>query len=86
MTITVCIGSGCHVKGSRRIIEILQELIAGHPQLEIQLSACFCRGQCTEGVVVQFDDHVITGVSAENIHGIFRQQLEAAQHEHHYNE
>ena len=28
MNITVCIGSGCHVKGSRKIIAQLQQLIA----------------------------------------------------------
>ena len=28
MKITVCIGSSCHLKGSRQIVEKLQELIA----------------------------------------------------------
>ena len=28
MKITVCIGSSCHIKGSRQVVERLQELIA----------------------------------------------------------
>ena len=27
MKITVCIGSSCHIKGSRQVVEQLQELI-----------------------------------------------------------
>ena len=30
MKITVCIGSSCHIKGSRQIVQRLQELIAQH--------------------------------------------------------
>jgi hypothetical protein len=29
MKVTVCIGSSCHLKGSRQIVEQLQSLIAG---------------------------------------------------------
>ena len=28
MKVTVCIGSSCHIKGSRPVVEKLQELIA----------------------------------------------------------
>ena len=28
MKVTVCIGSSCHIKGSRKVVESLQELIA----------------------------------------------------------
>lgn len=27
MKITVCIGSSCHIKGSRQVVQLLQELI-----------------------------------------------------------
>ena len=30
MKITVCIGSSCHIKGSRQVVELLQEKIAEH--------------------------------------------------------
>ena len=28
MKVTVCIGSSCHIKGSRQVVERLQELVA----------------------------------------------------------
>ena len=30
MKITVCIGSSCHVRGSRQVVEQLQDLIRDH--------------------------------------------------------
>jgi NADH:ubiquinone oxidoreductase subunit E len=88
MTITICIGSGCHVKGSRQIIEILQETIKDHQlSTKIELEGCFCQGKCTEGVVIKIDNQIITGVSKENIGAIFNSKvLEVSADEHHYNQ
>lgn len=71
-TITVCIGSGCHLKGSYQIIETLKRLIkdAG-VDAEVRLAASFCQGRCTEGVVIKIDDTTITRVSPDNIAEIF---------------
>lgn len=66
--ITVCIGSGCHVKGSREIISILQDYIAeNQSNIEIKLKACFCQGHCTEGVVVKFNEEIVTNITKDNI-------------------
>ena len=74
--ITVCIGSGCHVKGSRQIIKILQRLIVEEQlETEVELEACFCRNKCTEGVVVHIDGQVFTGVSPENADELFRETI-----------
>ncbi|NPV81140.1 MAG: (2Fe-2S) ferredoxin domain-containing protein [Firmicutes bacterium] len=88
MIITVCIGSGCHVKGSRGIIKILQDLIhESGKDAEIELEACFCQGRCTEGVVVKFGDEIVTGVNKDNIAELFHDKmLEAEKHEHDCNE
>ncbi len=79
MKITVCIGSGCHVKGSRRIIDRLQQLIVEY-QVEavVNLEACFCQGRCTEGVVVKVDDQLETGVTFDRIEEIFLTKLAEA--------
>ena len=51
MKITVCIGSSCHLKGSRRIIERLQALIAEHNlQDKVVMAGQFCMGDCMNGV------------------------------------
>lgn len=53
MKITVCIGSSCHIKGSRLVVEALQKLIADNKlEDKIELSGTFCMGRCQEGVCV----------------------------------
>ncbi|HBF38977.1 MAG TPA: hypothetical protein DDW50_16875 [Firmicutes bacterium] len=88
MTITICIGSGCHVKGSRQIIAVLESLLKQyHLDAQIELEACFCQERCNEGVVIKINDSLVTGVSKENITDIFHHQiLEELSHEHHYNQ
>lgn len=56
MKIVVCIGSSCHLKGSRNVVEELQNLI-GENNLkdEINLSGAFCMGNCQKGVCVTVD-------------------------------
>ena len=51
MKITVCIGSSCHLKGSRQVVEKLQELIAKNDMKDkVELSGTFCMGNCQNGV------------------------------------
>jgi len=57
MKITICIGSSCHLKGSRQIVESLQEMVEQNGLKDrIQLSGTFCMGRCTEGVCVNLDE------------------------------
>ena len=56
MKITICIGSSCHLKGSRQIVETLQALVAEHKlNDQIELSGQFCMGNCQNGVCVTVD-------------------------------
>ena len=56
MKITVCIGSSCHIKGSRQVVEELQRLIKENDLSEkVQLGGTFCMGQCQQGVCVTVD-------------------------------
>lgn len=57
MKVTVCIGSSCHIKGSRQVVEQLQYLIAQHGLKEkVELGGTFCMGKCQQGVCVTVDD------------------------------
>ena len=57
MKITVCIGSSCHLKGSRQVVEELQYLIAqNHMKDKIDLAGTFCMNNCQNGVCVTFND------------------------------
>ena len=57
MKVTVCIGSSCHIKGSRQVVEQLQELIAANGlDGKVELAGTFCMGRCQDGVCVTVED------------------------------
>ena len=56
MKITVCIGSSCHIKGSRQVVGQLQKLIAENNLGDkVELGGTFCMGNCQKGVCVTVD-------------------------------
>lgn len=57
MKVTICIGSACHLKGSREIIQKMQELVkANGVSDKVDLNGAFCSGNCVkEGVCVTVD-------------------------------
>ncbi len=56
MRLMVCIGSSCHLKGSRQVVEQLQQLISEHHLKDrVELGGTFCMGQCQKGVCVTRD-------------------------------
>lgn len=56
MRVTICIGSACHLKGSREIIQELQTLVSQSGLTEkVDLNGSFCSGNCVNGVCVTID-------------------------------
>lgn len=56
MEITICIGSSCHLRGSREIIGKLEKLVKENSLNDkVELKASFCMGQCQKGVCVTVD-------------------------------
>ena len=77
MKITVCIGSSCHIKGSRPVVEQLQNLIAENNLGDrIELGGTFCMGKCQQGVFVTVDGGLFS-VSPENVQAFFEKQVKA---------
>jgi NADH:ubiquinone oxidoreductase subunit E len=77
MKITVCIGSSCHIKGSRQVVEQLQYLISQNNLGDkVELGGTFCMGKCQQGVCVMVDDefHSVTPESAAEF---FRDNVQA---------
>ena len=73
--ITVCIGSSCHIKGSRQVVEQLQDLIAKHNVGDrVELSGTFCMGKCQQGVCVTVDD-TFYSVSPDTAESFFEEAV-----------
>lgn len=59
MDITVCIGSSCHLKGSREIVKQLEGLLEEYGMKDkIELNGSFCMGQCVKGVCTKFNGKI----------------------------
>ena len=77
MKITVCIGSSCHIKGSRQVVEQLQDLIAqNHLGDKVELGGTFCMGKCQQGVCVMVDE-AFHSVTPENVEEFFEKNIKA---------
>lgn len=75
MKVTVCIGSSCHLKGSREIVERLQQLITDNDLKDkVDLSGKFCLGNCQNGVSVTVDDELFS-VSPETVDEFFKTNI-----------
>ena len=56
MKVIICIGSSCHLKGSRQVVEKLQALVKeNHLEDKVELGGTFCMGDCVNGVNVTVD-------------------------------
>lgn len=75
MKVTVCIGSSCHLKGSRRVVESLQYLIAENNLKEkVELGGTFCMNNCQNGVCVTVNDKSFS-VSPDTVEDFFKTQI-----------
>ena len=75
MKITVCIGSSCHIKGSRQVVETLQKLIRENEISDkIELGGTFCMGKCQQGVCVTVDDAFFS-VTPETVEEFFNDNV-----------
>ena len=78
MKVTVCIGSSCHITGSRQVVEQLQYLIhENNLSDKVELTGTFCMGKCQQGVCVSVDDKFFS-VSPENVKDFFNENIAAA--------
>ena len=71
ITLNICIGSSCHLKGSYNVIQTFQQLIeVQNLHSEVEMKAQFCMKQCQAGVSVSINDNVYS-VSPETATSFF---------------
>ncbi len=77
MKITVCIGSSCHIKGSRQVVDQIQTMIA-QKNLgdQVELGGTFCLGKCQQGVCVMVDEEFYS-VTPETVVDFFEKEVAA---------
>jgi len=66
VTVTVCVGSSCHLKGARNVIERFSELLGQHGLDEkVMLKGSFCMERCGEHINWQIGDEPISSANGD---------------------
>ena len=74
--VSVCVGSSCHVRDSRGVIEALQTTLRAYDLDEsVDLRAEFCLGNCVEGPNVRVEDEVIGPVRTDTVEAFVEQHI-----------
>lgn len=75
-TVTVCVGSSCHIKGAREMIERFNKLVKAHClDKQVELKGSFCMERCGEGVNWQIGDTFYSSSNVEEAVKIFEEQV-----------
>jgi NADH:ubiquinone oxidoreductase subunit E len=76
VTISVCVGSACHLKGSYKVIEGLQKLIKENKvDNKVEIKGAFCIGRCTEGVSATVNDDEFFSLNENNVDSFFHETI-----------
>ncbi|MBU3127526.1 (2Fe-2S) ferredoxin domain-containing protein [Clostridium tagluense] len=76
ITISICVGSACHLKGSYKVIEGLQKLIKENKiEDKVEIKGAFCIGRCTEGVSVTVNDDQFFSLNENNVDSFFHETI-----------
>lgn len=76
LRVTVCIGSSCHLKGSRQVVEELRNLIEDNNlEDKVEIAGTFCLGQCQKGVCVTIGEQFYS-VSPDTVEDFFKNEIQ----------
>ena len=77
MTISVCIGSSCHVKRSADIIALLRDAIKNNNlEGKVELKGTTCLGHCASGGAnLKVNDEIVEGITKENFNEFFQEKV-----------
>ena len=74
--VTVCVGSSCHIKGSREVIRRFSEIIRENGLGDrISLVGCFCMEHCGEGTNWKVGDEIISSATLEEAEATFMEKV-----------
>jgi len=76
LTVVVCVGSSCYVRGSDKVAETFDRLIEQENLAdEVELIGSFCMDACSMGVSVRVGDDIYRGVSPDSAEQFFSDEV-----------
>jgi len=76
ITVTVCVGSSCHIKGAREMITCFNEFLTKEGlQDKVELKGSFCMERCGEGINWEINGEVLSSPSVDEGAKMFRKRI-----------
>ena len=76
VTVSICVGSACHMKGAYATTQMFQEALekAGIAD-KVDLSASFCMGECKDGPCVRVDGVKFHHVDQSRVESLVTEEI-----------
>ena len=76
ITVTVCVGSSCHIKGAREMITRFNDFLTKEGlEDKVELKGSFCMERCGEGINWMIGDEILSSPSAAEGAETFRKKV-----------
>jgi len=76
LTVTICVGSSCYVRGSDKLAEAFERMIEDNDLGDkVELVGSFCMDHCSMGVSVQVAEKTYRGVQPDDAEVFFAEEI-----------
>ena len=76
LTITICVGSSCNLRGSDDLAVTIQRLIEKEKLTEkVDIVGAFCMDACSKGISVRVGDRQFSGILCEDAEAFFYKEV-----------
>ena len=76
ITVTVCVGSSCHIKGARDVIMRFNNLLQENRlENKVELKGSFCMERCGEGINWMIDNEPFTSFNVEDAVRVLQEKV-----------
>ncbi len=78
VTLEICIGSSCYVKGSNQVVKIVNDLLAENNwEDKVEVKGSFCMQSCQDklGLGIRINGERIEGINLQNAKDIISEKI-----------
>ncbi len=76
--VSVCVGTGCFIRGSRKVLTDLTKLVANDPLKDkVNICATFCSENCDKGPTVTIGEDKVYKADADTVMTVLRERINA---------
>ncbi len=76
LSVVVCVGSSCYVRGSEAVAETMERLIqTTGAAAVVEMTGAFCMDRCSVGVSIRVGERTFAGITPDQVEAFFRREV-----------